>query len=626
MSNAKRPSSSVKQQDGRHRYTFFNRLSPLHRRAVAALTLAGANLAMPALAQEVSSPQVPAAGKDWVTPAGTVQGTRFSSLAEINARNVGQLEEEFRFRTGIDAGHEGAPLVVGSTMYMVTPFPNKLIAFDLANKGKVLWTFDPKPDLFAQDKACCDIVNRGAVYANGKIIYNVLDNTTVAVDAVTGKEVWRKKMGDPAVGQTMTMAPLVVRNKVFVGNSGGELGVRGFIAALDIENGNEVWRAYSTGPDADVRIGAEFKPFYAKDRGTDLGVKTWSETGQDNTLWQLGGSTVWAWITYDPELDLIFHGTANPGVWNPDMRLGDNKWSATTFARRPDSGMAVWAYQMTPHDAWDFDGVNESIVANLPSGTSTRKMLVRFDRNGFAYSMDRATGEVVNAAPFVHVNWASRIDLQTGAPVENPGKRPHEGINVTDICPAAPGGKDQQPAAFSPRTNLFYVPANNLCMDYEALKARYIQGTPFVGASVKMKAGPGGFRGEFFAWDAMAGTKRWSIKERFPVWSGVLATAGDVVFYGTLDRWFKAIDANSGSVLFQTQLESGIVGHPMTFTGPDGKQRVAIYSGPGGWAGAIVPHEFSTDDPYAALGAVGALADLPRFTPPGGAVHVFKLR
>lgn len=587
------------------------------------------NIAMVVLlassAISVSAQPPLAAGKEWRTPAGTAQGTRFSSLEEINTKNVQQLEEEFSFRTGIDAGHEGAPLVVGSTMYMVTPFPNKLIAFDLERKGQIRWVYHPKPDIFAQDKACCDIVNRGAVYVNGKIIYNVLDNTTVAVDAVTGKEVWRRKMGDPATGQTMTMAPLVVRDKVFVGNSGGELGVRGFIAALDVDSGAEVWRAYSTGPDSDVRIGAEFRPFYPKDRGENLGVTTWGADGLGNELWRQGGSTVWAWITYDPEMDLIFHGTANPGVWNPDMRPGDNKWSATTFARKPDTGSAVWAYQMTPHDAWDFDGVNESIVVNLTSGAAIQKLLVRFDRNGFAYTMDRATGEVLNAAPFVHVNWASGIDLQTGLPIENPGKRPREGVNVMDICPAAPGGKDQQPAAFSPNTNLFYVPANNLCMNYEALKARYIQGTPFVGASVKMEAGPGGFRGEFCAWDALTATKRWSIKERFPVWSGALATAGNVVFYGTLDRWFKAVDAHSGDVLFKKQLESGIVGHPMTFTGPDGKQRVAIYSGPGGWAGAIVPHELSTDDPYAALGAVGALADLPRFTPPGGAVHVFKL-
>jgi PQQ-dependent dehydrogenase (methanol/ethanol family) len=432
--------------------------------------------------------------------------------------------------------------------------------------------------------------------------------------------VWRTSLGNPATGQSITMGPLVVRDKVFVGNSGGEFGIRGFIVALDINTGREVWRAFSTGPDADVRIGPRFQPFYAKDRGVNLGTATWP-----GTLWQQGGSTVWAWLTFDPQLNLLFYGTANPGVWNADMRPGDNKWSTTIFARDPDTGDAVWGYQVTPHDGWDFDGVNESIVVDLPIGGVARKLLVHFDRNGFAYTMDRSTGQVLVAEKYVFVNWADRIDLATGRPVENPAKRTHEGVNVLDICPAAPGGKDQQPAAFSPRTALFYVPTNNVCMDHEGLKALFFQGAPFVGAMVTMKAGPGGNRGEFIAWDATVGRKVWGIQERFPVWSGVLATAGDVVFYGTMDRFFKAVDARTGQVLFQTQLESGIIGNPMTFLGPDGRQRVAIYAGVGGWAGAVVPAMLSTDDPFAGLGAVGLMADLPQFTGPGGAVHVFRL-
>src|SRR5688572_15104944 len=307
-------------------------------------------------AQPIASAQ-PAAGAEWTTPAGTVQGTRFSSLTQINASNVSRLEEEFRFSTGIKAGHEGQPLVINGVMYVVTPFPNKLYALDLASSGdgdnsgsgssgsgggRVRWVFDPRADPFAQDKACCDIVNRGAAYhprdpnvssSVDKIIYNVLDNTTVAVDARTGREVWRRKLGDPAKGQTMTMAPLVIKNKVFVGNSGGEFGVRGFIAALDAENGRELWRAWSTGPDSDVKIvPGVSRPPYPQDQGADLGVVTWP-----GTPWQQGGSTVWLWITYDPDLNLLFHGTANPGVWNPDMRPGANKWSTTMFARDPDT-------------------------------------------------------------------------------------------------------------------------------------------------------------------------------------------------------------------------------------------------------------------------------------------------
>jgi lanthanide-dependent methanol dehydrogenase len=607
-----------------HRSLRFDRASRVWLVAIA-LTLSVSTFS---LRSEVVSAQANP-GPGWTTPAGTVQGTRFSSLTEINTGNVANLVEEFTFRTGVNAGHEGAPLVVGTTMYIVGPFPNRLFALDLANGGRLRWTFDPNANRFARDKACCDIVNRGAVFAEGKIIYNVLDNTTVAVNATTGQLVWRHSNGNPATGQSMTMAPLVVGNKVLVGNSGGEMGVRGFIAALNLTTGAEVWRAWSTGPDADVKIGPRFKPFYAKDQGSNLGVSTWPATSASpgRAAWELGGSTVWGYVSYDPVLNLLYHGTANPGVWNADMRPGDNKWSTTVFARDPDTGEAVWGYQVTPHDAWDFDGINESIVADLPFGGTTRQLLVRFDRNGFAYTMDRKTGQVLVAEPFVFQNWATNIDLTTGAPVENPvSKRTHEGVNVTDICPAAPGGKDHQPAAFSPLTGLFYVPTNNLCMDYEGLKALFFQGAPFVGAMVIMHAGPGGNRGEFMAWDAVQGKKVWGIKERFPVWSGVLATAGNLVFYGTLDRDFKAVNATTGAVVFQTRLESGIIGSPMTFIGADGKQRIAVYSGPGGWAGGVVPGRLSTDDPFAGLGAVGAMADLPMFTPAGGSVHVFKLR
>jgi PQQ-dependent dehydrogenase (methanol/ethanol family) len=591
----------------------------------------------------------PAAGAEWTTPAGTVQGTRYSCLSQIDNSNVSRLKEDFRFSTNIRAGHEGQPLVVKGVMYVVTPFPNLLYALDPDN-GNVRWVFDPRADPFAEDKACCDIVNRGAAYhprdpnvpnSVDKIIYNVLDNTTVAVNARTGERVWRTKMGDPAKGQTMTMAPLVIKNRVFVGNSGAEMGVRGFIAALDAETGYEVWRGWSTGPDSDVLIvPGETNPPYAKDRGKDLGVASWGGT----TLWLQGGGTVWAWITYDPDLKLLFHGTANPGVWNPDMRPGFNQWATTMFARETEKGTARYMYQITPHDSWDYDGVNENIIADVKG----KKLVVRFDRNGFAYSHERATGLILNANKYIpSTNWATAIDLASGAPLVDPAKQTKEGVNVLDICPAAPGGKDQQPAAFSPRTELFYVPTNQFCMDYHALKAQYMAGAPFMGAGVQVK--PAGFPeaerveqrglgppvvfpipcgrpgvncGEFIAWDADTGSQKWGIKEPFPVWSGALATAGDLVFYGTLDRWFKAVDARTGEVRFQTQLPSGIVGNPITYLGRDGKQRVAVWSGVGGWAAALVPHRFSLDDP---TGIVGAMRRLPQLTPPGHTLHVFKI-
>jgi lanthanide-dependent methanol dehydrogenase len=586
----------------------------LHKRVIGPALLVAASLV------PYGTAWAQAAGAEWTTPAGTVQGTRFSSLSQISASNVAGLTQEFQFVTEVKAGHQGAPLVVGNTMYVVGPFPNRLFALDLTRPGQTRWIFSPRPDEFAIGEACCDIVNRGPVFSNGKVIYNALDNTTVAVNAVTGQEVWRTKLGDPRTGQTMVMGPLVVGDKVFVGNSGAELGVRGWLAALSVDTGREVWRAWGTGPDADVLIGSGFRPFYPKDQGTNLGVSTWP-----GTLWKQGGGTRWGWLTYDPQLNLLFEGTSNPAPWNPDIRPGDNKWSSTIFARNPDTGQAIWAYQTTPHDAWDYDTVNENIVVDLPMNGAVRQLIVHFNKNGFAYTMDRRTGEVLVAKPFVPVNWADRIDLVTGSPVLNPAKIPREGEVTKDICPAPPGGKDVEPAAFSPSTGLFYIPSMNVCADTEPLKVNFIQGTPYVGASTTMKPGPGGVRGELIAWNAVDGTKVWGIPERFPLYSGVLATAGNLVFYGTMDRWFKAVDATTGKVLFQTQLPSGIIGSPIAFTGPDGKQRVAVYSGIGGLLGAVVAGRLDVEDPYAAFGIPGVTADLPQFTPRGGAVHVFKL-
>ena len=563
----------------------------LPARSLTLLSAAGMALAAAALSAPLTAQAQPAAGNNWTTSAGTVEGTRYSSLAQINTANVRQLRQEFEFETGIEAGHEGAPLVVGNTMYMVGPFPNKLFALNLANGGRPRWVFNPRPNPFAEGKACCDIVNRGAAYAthpahpDGLIIYAVLDTTVVAVNARTGREVWRRKVGNVNIGESMTIAPLVVGDKVIVGNSGGEFGVRGFTIGLNVANGTVAWKAFNTGPDADVLIQDEFRPFYPKDQGTNLGATTWP-TDQ----WQIGGGTSWMGLTYDPQLDLLFHGTSNPGPWNHEARPGDNKWTSTVFARRPSTGEAIWAYQITPHDAHDYDGTNENIIVDLPLGTggAARRVMVRFDRNGFAYVQDARTGQVLDAPRYFEpTNWATNVDLATGVPQRVEAKQPKTGVPVTDICPHLIGGKDQQPAAFSPRTNLFYVPGNRLCMTWESLHVLYIEGTPFMGAATAGTPVTPGVEGEFFAWNATTGTKAWRIPERFPVWSGALATAGDVVFYGTMDRFFKAVDARTGAVLFQTELDSGIVGYPMTFMGSDGRQRVAVYSGSGG---ALVPH------------------------------------
>ena len=325
-----------------------------------------------------ASAQQPADG-EWPMAARDHANTRYSPLGEITPANVAGLTLVFSFSMGVERGQEAAPVVVGNTMYVVAPYPNFLYALDLTKPQSPLkWTFAPNPQAKAQGVACCDLVNRGVAFADGKVFMNTLDGQSIAVDAASGKEVWRTKLGDIGKGETITMAPLVVKDKVLVGNSGGELGVRGWLVALDTKTGKEVWRAWSTGPDRDVLIGTGFKPYYESERGKDLGMTTWP--GQ---AWTVGGGNVWGWISYDPQADLVYYGTANPGPWNPEQRPGANKWTAGIFARRPGDGQARWFYQYSPHDLHDYDGVNENVLLDLDWKGSPRKLLVHPDRNGY---------------------------------------------------------------------------------------------------------------------------------------------------------------------------------------------------------------------------------------------------
>nr|WP_281351578.1 methanol/ethanol family PQQ-dependent dehydrogenase [Propylenella binzhouense] len=596
---------------------------------MAAALLLGASLVLgPIAAGEAAAQQgdLEALSKDpaqWVMPGKNYASTRYSELDQINTGNAGRLQVAWTFSVGADRGQEAAPIVVDGMMYVVGPYagphPGSVFALD-ATTGELKWTYSPKPNLSAQGVACCDVVNRGAAYDNGKIFYNTLDNHTVALDAKTGKEVWVKQLGDISRGETMTMAPLVVKGKVLVGNSGGEMGVRGWLTALDENTGEIVWRAYSTGPDKDVLIGPDFKPFYDFMKGEDLGVKSWPPDH-----WQHGGGTVWGWISYDPELDLIFYGTANPGPWNSNQRPGDNLWTTTIFARDPDTGQAKWAYQTSPHDLWDHDGINELVLTELQIDGKPRKVAIRPGRTGYMYVIDRATGEVISAKAYDDVTAYKGVDLKTGRIIPNEALHPTLGKTIEDICPAAPGAKDWQPTAWSPRTGLLYVPHQHLCMNMKTVEVGYIAGTPYLGAEADMYAGPGGHRGEFMAWDPVRQEKVWSIKENLPVWSGALATAGDVAFYGTMDRLFKAVDARTGEVLWQFRTPSGIIGQPTTYQGRDGRQYVAILSGIGGWSGAVATAELDPRVRNGALGFVGATQDLPAYTRGGSTLLVFAL-
>jgi PQQ-dependent dehydrogenase (methanol/ethanol family) len=591
-----------------------HRSTPTNGQLVTAEPLPGGPHAMPAAAAS------PADDGNWVMPGKDYASTRFSALKQITPANVSKLGLAFTFSTATTHGYEAPPLVVGSTMYLITPFPNYLYALDLTRNGAQKWVFKPQPLAASQGVACCDTVNRGAVYDAGKIFFNTLDGQTIAVDAHSGQQVWRTRLGNIEKGETMTMAPLVADGKVFVGSSGGEMGVRGWIAALDEGSGKIAWKAFNTGPDKDVLIGPRFKPFYASDRGKDLGVKTWPPEA-----WKIGGGNVWGWISYDPETKAIYYGTGNPGPWNPDQRPGDNKFTTGIFARDASSGDALWYYQSSPHDLFDHDDINEIILADIPWGNGRRAALLRPGRNGFFYVMDRRTGQVLSATPYGYINSAKGVDLTTGRMIPVAEKEPKQGRVTRNICPAAPGAKDWNPAAFSPVTGLVYIPHLNICMDEGPMQANYISGTPYVGADVKMYAGPGGNRGVMTAWDPVHNRAVWEIKEDLPLWSPALATGGNVVFYGTMDGTFKAIDGSTGKLLWQFKAGSGIIGQPISYRGPDGHQYIAVVAGVGGWSGAVVSNNLDTRDPSGALGWVNAVKDLPNRTTAGGMLYVFRL-
>lgn len=598
---------------------------------MSCVSLAALFAAHSAMAQSATSndnlQQMSQNPKDWVMQSGNYANWRYSPLKQINADNVKNLEPAWTFSTGVLRGHEGGPLVIGDVMYFVTPFPNNVYALDLNHDGKILWTYKPVQDPSVVPVMCCDTVNRGVQYADGKIILHQADTTVVAIDAKSDKQLWSVKDGDPTKGETGTSAPLVVKDKVIVGDSGGEFGVHGHITAYDLNTGKQVWRAYSTGPDDQIKFDPEKTMSLGKPVGKDSSLSTWQ-----GDQWKIGGGTTWGWVSYDPQLNLIYYGTSNPSTWNPVQRPGDNKWSTSIIARDADTGVAKWVYQMTPHDQWDYDGVNEMILASLNIGGRERQVLVHFDRNGFAYRLDRRNGDLLVAQKYdPAVNWADKVDMDKsskdyGRPERvaqySPGSK-GEDVNYTGICPAALGTKDEQPAAYSPQTHTFYVPTNHVCMDYEPFKVSYTAGQPYVGATLSMYPPKGQDNmGNFIAWNASEGKIVWSDPEQFSVWSGALATGGGLVFYGTLEGYLKAVDQKTGKTLYQFKTPSGIIGNVMTYE-HNGRQYVAVLSGVGGWAGIGLAAGLTK--PTDGLGAVGGYAALSNYTALGGQLTVFAL-
>ncbi len=613
--------------------------------------VAGLSMAMPMIASAAADQEKAIANADnWAHPRGDHTNQAYSKLTQINQGNVKNLKAAWTFATGVNRGHEGSPVVVGNMMYVHTAFPNNIYALDLNDNQKIVWSYFPKQDPSVQAVLCCDNVNRGLGYGDGKIFLQQNDGTLVALDAASGKKVWDVKNTDPKVGATNTNAPHVIKDKVLTGCSGAEFGVRCFIQAYNIKDGSVAWKAYSTGPDSEVLIGKDFNkdtPLYsalsvyedvaggnkqggsfkkidtAKLKGgeKDLGLKTWLKPQAVKDGWQHGGGSVWGWWPYDPKTNLVYYGTGNPSVWNPDVRPGDNKWSMTVFARDLNTGVARWGMQMTPHDEWDYDGINEVIL--FDNGGKTYAW--HHDRNGFAYTWQADNGVLV-AAEKVHpfVNWATDVDKKSGVPSKLATASTHQDYNAKGVCPAALGTKDQQPASYSPKTGLIYSPLNHVCMTYEPVESKYVAGQPWVGATLTMFAGPDGVMGGFAAYDPMTNKKAWYNKEKFSAWGGSLNTASDLVFYGTLDRWFKALDAKTGKELWKFQVGSGVIGNAFTYTN-GGKQHVGVLSGIGGWAGVAM--NLGLTNPTDALGAAGGYAELTKYNaaPGGGALTVFSL-
>src|SRR5947208_9779178 len=445
--------------------------------------------------------------KNWAMQAGNMQNQRYSALKQINKTNVKNLRVAWTMSTGVLRGHEGGPLVIGDMLYIHSPFPNKVFAISLADQ-QIKWKYEPKQDPTVIPVMCCDTVNRGLAYADGQIFLQQADTNLDTLDAKTGKEVWKVKNGDPKKGETNTNAPHVFKGMVITGISGGEFGVRGFVAAYDIKSGRQVWKAYSTGPDAEMLMDPDKTMTWTDGKmapvGRDSSLKTWQ-----GDQWKIGGGTTWGWYSYDPKLNLMYYGSGNPSTWNPAQRPGDNKWSMTIWARDVDTGVAKWVYQMTPYDEWDFDGINEMILADIPVKGKQTKALVHFDRNGFGYTLDRMTGALLVAEKYdPKVNWATHVDMKTGRPQVVKQYAPGENgtdVNNKCICPAALGSKDEQPASFDPQTKLFYVPTNHVCMDYEPFKVDYVAGQPYVGATLSMYPPKGEGMGNFIAWDAGSG-------------------------------------------------------------------------------------------------------------------------
>jgi len=538
-----------------------------------------------------------ASAQSWPVYGGDTGNQRYSQGSQITPANVSKLNVKWALQLGSNRSQESSPILVGDTLYVTSSFGPKNVFAVNAKTGEVRWKWSPEMPKGVEQYACCDVNSRGVAYNDGKIFVGRLDAKVTALDAKTGKEMWTQTVVDYTQGSVITSPPVVAKNVIITGFGGGEYGVRGALVALDQSTGKEVWRTYT------VPVGNE------------KNADTWKgDTGKT------GGGAAWNVGSYDPKLNLVYYGTSNPGPWTAIVRGNDssdigkftNLYTASVIAMNPDTGNIVWHYQFTPHDAWDYDGVNELVFADLPVDGKTTPVIMQANRNGFFYVIDRANGKLVSAKNFVPTNWATGIDMKTGMPIEtaNNEKRPRLKKWAKDICPNLVGGKNWMPMSYNPKTGLVYIPTNNLCMDLEGVQEEYKRGQFYLGVNFDLdKPGPGGYLGGLKAWDPVAQKEVWFNKDDLPFNGGTMTTATGLVFAGDIKGMFRAMDAKTGKELWKFNTGSGISAAPISYT-LDGKQYVAVTSG-------------RTQSMPAFFGKIGE--KMVAASPEGGTLYVFSL-
>lgn len=521
--------------------------------------------------------------EDVVTNGMGPRGQRYSPMTKINTKTVKDMRPVWAFSFGGEKqrGQESQPVVKDGVMYVTASY-SRVFAID-ANTGEELWEYNARlPDGIMP---CCDVINRGVALYDDLVIFGTLDAKLIALNAKTGKVVWKKKVEDYKAGYSITAAPLVAKGKVITGVSGGEFGIVGKVEAYDAKTGKLAW----TRPTVEGHMGYIWKDGKKMENGISGGQagKTWP-----GDLWKSGGAATWLGGTYDPEVDLLFFGTGNPAPWNSHLRPGDNLFSSSRLAIDPDTGKIVWHFQTTPHDGWDYDGVNELVSFDYKENGKTVKAAATADRNGFMYVLNRENGDFIRGFPFVDkITWAKGLDPKTGRPIYDDANRPGNPADSKDgkkgksvlAIPSFLGGKNWMPVAYSQDTELFYVPSNEWAMDIWNEPTAYKKGAAYLGAGFTIKPMNDEYIGVLRAMDPKTGKEVWRHANYAPLWGGVLATKGNLVFFGTPEGYLKGLNAKTGKVEYEFNTGSGIVGSPITWE-QNGEQYLSVVSG---WGGAV---------------------------------------